>query len=314
MDGPEREFQDILYRATSRCGSKNIALSGGLDSTAIAFCMGGRGPSAYTMAVRDYVAPDLPYCRLAAKRMGIPLKVIRVGTGRIFEAVNETVRILGNFNGIEVRNALVMYITIKALRDGGEDSVVTGDGADELFAGYDYMLRKTGGELEAELDRISRIMHFSSVEIGRSLGVEVQTPFLDGEMVRFARGLPADRKTGERGGTRFGKMIVRRALEGRIPDDITWRKKTPMQDGSGTAVMTSFFERTIPDGIFSMMQRTAADEDGVTLRSKESMVYYQAFRRFSGSPNKGVESACPDCGHGAGPDSRSCRMCGRFPV
>lgn len=313
MTGQEKEFLWILKRAVAKCRSGNIALSGGLDSGAIAHCLRDRRPKAYAVIAEDFVATDLTYCQMAAAAAEIPLHMIRASTGDIVSSIEGTVKALGVFNDIEVRNALVMHMLIKALKGMGQSSVITGDGADELFAGYSFLLKKTGRELERELDRILKIMHFPSKVIGRSLGVSVETPFLDEEMIEFAKNLPARHKVGDRRGARYGKMIIRRSLEGMMPDQIAWRKKSPMQDGAGTAGLTGLFDALIPDESFLQRQREIEQGDGVHIRTKESLHYYQTFRRFFDSPCDGGRDVCPDCGYRVG-DSRFCRMCGRFPV
>lgn len=51
-------------------------------------------------------------------------------------------------------------------------------------------------------------------------GVETRLPFLDYRMVEFALSLPTDYKIHEG----WTKWILRRAMQGRMPDSITWRK------------------------------------------------------------------------------------------
>jgi len=313
MAGQEKEFLDILRGAVAKCRSGNIALSGGLDSSAIAWYMRDRRPNAYAVIAEDFVATDLTYCQMAAAAADIPLHMIRASTDDIVSSIEGTVKALGVFNDIEVRNALVMHILIKTLKECGEGSVITGDGADELFAGYGFLLKKTGEELEMELDRISKIMHFPSKAIGRSLGVSVETPFLDETVIEFAGELAAEHKVGNRRGARYGKMIIRRSLEGMIPDQIVWRKKSPMQDGAGTAGLTGLFDAMIPDEAFLKRREEIEQSDGVHIRTKESLHYYQTFRRFFDSPHGQGRDVCPDCRYRVG-GSRFCRMCGRFPV
>ena len=55
---------------------------------------------------------------------------------------------MGNFNDIEIRNNVVMYMAARWARDNGERSIITGDGADELFAGYRFLVNKSQEELE----------------------------------------------------------------------------------------------------------------------------------------------------------------------
>jgi len=315
VDQYQERFLEILDESSARCASDSIALSGGLDSSAIAYCIKDKKPDAYAVIAEDFTATDLTYCQMVSSRLDMPLKIIRAGTDEIVSGIEGTIKILGNFNDIEVRNSLVMYLTIDTLRERGGTSVITGDGADELFAGYSFLLKKSGEELEKDLQRIADIMHFPSKRIGESLGVSVETPFLGEKMIEFAKNLPLEYKIGAREGKKFGKMIIRSSLEGRLPDQIVWREKAPMQDGSGTAGLTGLFDALVSDEAFEEERREILDADGVSIRTKESLHYYQTFRRFHPSPDsQKTGDACPDCRHVIETNSKFCRMCGRFPV
>ena len=312
--GGDERLYGALKRACESCTSDLIALSGGLDSTIIAHLRGGSRPGAVTVIARDFVSTDLTYCQMAARHAGLPLSIHGVETAEILEGVEETVRILGNFNDIEIRNSVVMYMAMRWARDNGRRSITTGDGADELFAGYGFLRDMSGTDLEAEVGRICSAMHFPAQEIGRALGVGVESPFLDGAVVERAGQIPAGRKVGEAGGRRHGKLVLRRTFDGLIPSQIAWREKSPMQDGAGTAGLTGMFEAVVGRESFEEKRRAVRERDGVTIRSRESMHYYEIFRRLFGPPaDAGARDPCPYCGHDSG-GSRFCRMCGAFPI
>ncbi len=97
---------------------------------------------------------------MVSKQMKLPLSIFNVKTAIILEAIEETVKILKNFNDIEIRNNVVMYLAIKWAKENGEKSIITGDGADELFAGYNFLINKPENQLEDEIKRVCSIMHF----------------------------------------------------------------------------------------------------------------------------------------------------------
>ncbi len=262
----------------------------------------------------DFVSTDLTYCQMISKEMHLPLTIFNVKTDLILEAIEETICILRNFNDIEIRNNVVMYLAIKWAKEHGERSIITGDGADELFAGYSFLVGKSEDELEKEIQRVCSIMHFPTQKIGKALGVDIESPFLNEKIVKLANEIPVNLKVANENGKRHGKWIIRKTFEKYIPHQIAWREKSPMQDGSGTTGLTALFESIIPEERFVEKKLTVKKDDGVVIRSRESMYYYEIFKRQFGSPvDAGIEDICPYCKHVTG-KSKFCRMCGAFPI
>ena len=276
-----------LRDACEECESNWIALSGGLDSSIVANLMRKEKANAITIITKDFVGTDLTYAQIMAKHAEIPLSLMHIELEEVLESINETVKILGNFNDIEIRNSVVPYIYLKRLKEKGIKSVLTGDGADEVFAGYNFLLKKNEQELNHELDRIKKIMHFPSKEIGDSLNIKVEMPFLNEKVLEFSESIPISEKINIKNGKSFGKWILRESFEKDIPQSIVWREKSPMQDGSGTANLTNLFNTIITDEIFNKKKNDILEKDGVYIRTKESLHYYECLRKI----NSVVENA-----------------------
>lgn len=315
MDETSKKIYALLEESCNHCDSDLLSLSGGLDSSILAFYLKKRNPRTIAIIAEDFVSTDLTYYQMISKELGLQSSIYSVTTAEILEAVKETIKILKNFNDIEIRNNVVMYLAVKWAKDNEFGSIVTGDGADELFAGYNFLLNKPESELETEIKRVCSVMHFPTQEIGKALGIKVESPFLDQNIVRFAESVPADLKVKEdENGKRHGKWILRKAFERHIPKRIAWRAKSPMQDGSGTAGLTNLFESVIDEEMFVEKKLTAKVKDDVVIRSRESMHYYEIFKKLFGTPvSKDPERPCPYCRHEV-KDSKFCRMCGAFPI
>ena len=125
--------------------------------------------------------------------------------------------------------------------------MLTGEGADELFAGYAYhgdyvddpraladeLTRSLGTMHDINLQRVDRI--------SMSVSLEARTPFLDRELIDFAQSIPAslklrrtDPEDPESTGEVTEKWILRRACSDLLPEDLVWRKKAQFDEGSGT--------------------------------------------------------------------------------
>ena len=314
MNTETKQCIEILENAVRECKSDWIALSGGLDSSILAHLRKDQKPQTMTIITKDFLGTDLTFAQIIAKHVGLPLSLIQVNMEEVLDSINETIKILGNFNDIEIRNSIVPYIYLTTLKNKGINSVITGDGADEVFGGYNFLLKKSDNEIEDELKRIKKIMHFPSKDIARSLDMEVETPFLNEDMIKFSDELPVSKKINSKEGKKFGKWILRETFEEYLPNNITWREKSPMQDGSGTNNLTGLFNTIITDEIFTQKKAEILEEDGVYIRTKESLHYYECFRKSNSVKKSDSDSRCPDCNYEIGVNSRFCRMCGKFPI
>lgn len=315
MEDISKVLFEKLKEVCDSCNSDVISLSGGLDSTILGYYLKGKKPKAIVVIAKDFPSTDLTYSQLAAKELDLSLTIVKVSTEEILESIKATIAILRNFNDIEIRNNIVMYLAIKWVKDQGLQGIVTGDGADELFAGYRFLIKKEEYEIEQEIQRIGSIMHFPTQQIGKAMGIKVESPFLDKKIIEFANCVPTNLKVKTENDKKYGKWILRKTFENKIPFQIAWREKSPMQDGAGTKGLSSLFDTMISDEIFSEKKKIIEKESNITIRSKESLHYFEIYKKMCGlSDNtKNTEISCPYC-HFTTENSKFCRMCGAFPI
>ena len=309
------EIRSLLEKSLIDSDAKWIAFSGGLDSSIVAKIQSKKNINGMTIITKDFVGTDLAYSQITAKHLGINLKLKYAEISDMLNAITETVKILKNFNDIEIRNSIVSYLYLSELKKNNISTVITGDGADEIFAGYNFLIQKDHAEIKNELKRMKEIMHFPSQKIANELGMSIEMPFIDENVIKIAETLSIDSLVNKKDGVTFGKWILRKAFENDLPSSIVWRQKTPMQDGSGTAALTKLFESIITDEIFMEKSKKIKSEDGVTIRTKESLHYYETYRKeFEIPGSKNEINSCPDCNSEIADNSKFCRMCGKFPI
>jgi asparagine synthase (glutamine-hydrolysing) len=305
----------LLEEITIRCDANWIAFSGGLDSSILAQIKKESNLNAMTIITQDFLGSDLQYSQIAAKHIGIPLELKYVNIDEMLNAVENTIKILKNFNDIEIRNSIVPYLYLSALKEKNVAKVITGDGADEIFAGYNFLVKKDHNELKSELKRIKGIMHFTSQKIAKELGISVQLPFIDEDIIKAVETLPVSLLVNQKNGSKFGKWILRKAFENDLPSSVIWREKIAMQDGSGTASLTKLFDSIITDDIFNEKTEKIKKEDNVTIRTKESLHYYELYKENFKIPDcQSGKNLCSDCNAMLSSNSKFCRMCGKFPI
>ena len=315
MEEISKNLYNKLKQACQSTKADTISLSGGLDSSILAYFLKEKKPKAISVIAKDFPSEDLTYSQIVSQKFKLPLTIIKADTSEILEAVKGTISILKNFNDIEIRNNIVMYIAIKFVKANGFSGIVTGDGADELFAGYNFLKKKSEEDLEGEIQRICSIMHFPSQKIGDFFGIRVESPYLDEEVIKLSKKIPVNLKIKTENGQKYGKWILRKTFEHEIPFQIAWREKSAMQDGAGTSGLTNLFETMISNELFSKRRDEIENESGITLRSKESMHYFEIYKNLFGISRKisDVGVSCPYC-HFSTENSKFCRMCGAFPI
>ena len=306
----------ILEKSVTKCNSSCISLSGGLDSSILAFFLQARKINAISIISREFFGTDLTFCQMIAKKFGFPLTLKMVEHEEMLTAIDETIKILQNFNNIEIRNSIVMYLSLQTAKKQGYSSLITGDGADELFAGYNFFLKMNENEVNEKLKRIWKIMHFPTQRIGKSLGITIESPFLSNEMINFAKSLPISDKIKDETGQKFGKWILRKVFEKKIPNSVVWRKKSAMQDGAGTSGLINLFNAMLPNKFFDERTKRIKECENVIIKSKESLYYYMIYRKYFDIPSNlhSFKSKCPNCQYKIELGSKFCRMCGTFPI
>ncbi|WP_371059753.1 asparagine synthase (glutamine-hydrolyzing) [Rhodosalinus sp. 5P4] len=221
-------------------------LSGGLDSSIIAALAARLSPRPLkTFAVGTEGSADLRAAREVARHIGAdhyedsftPEDVARVLPHVIYHLESADVDL--------VRSAVPTHFAARLARRHVK-AVLTGEGADELFAGYTYHHAYVDHprELADELTRSLNAMHNINLQrvdrVTMAESLEARTPFLDRDLIDFAQSIPAtlkmrrtDPAARESTGETTEKWILRKAVADLLPESLVWRKKAQFDEGSG---------------------------------------------------------------------------------
>lgn len=288
-----------LKEAVERSRADGILLSGGLDTSILAFV--ARPSVGFTVALKDSPASDLVYSEKISKLLGIQHKKREFTTEEALTTLPEVIGILKIFD-LALPNDLSIYFALKLARENRISSVMTGDGADELFAGYSYMAELPPEDLERYIRKLSQNWHFSAGYLGRSLGVEIKQPFLDEGFVRFALEISSELKVKDG----VGKYILRKSFEDLIPPEIVWRRKEAIEYGSGSTKLHEIINSMVTDEEF----QSARKKVDIKFINKEHFFYWRIYNEVVGEIPKAWddEISCPCCGAAMG--KYHCPTCG----
>lgn len=311
------ELQTLLEKAVKKNLAQGILFSGGLDTSVLAVVASKFvSLKAFTVALKGAPAPDVKYATLVAKRLKLKHLVHDLGEDELYDGIKKVVKTMKSFDPMEIRNSVAVYVGLNVAKENGVNTVMTGDGCDELFAGYSFLFDLEKEQLNLELQKLWKVMSFSSVPLAKAIGVEAKLPYLDPDFKAFAMKLDSQYKVRNEKGRTVGKWIIRKAFENFLPKEVVWRVKTPIEHGSGTTVLPSMFSEKISDAEFEEKKTKYLDEDKVTIRDKEQLFYYEIYRSALGVPSPiNLEGKlCPQCNSNVAKKSIFCRTCGAYPI
>lgn len=168
-----------------------ILLSGGLDSTAVAYAASLVKFAPVLHAVTFYYddqSPDLVAARAVAKELNMPLTEIKVQP--TLDDACRAAQTLSTYDITTVRAGTLQLAALKELRrlKPNLKVLLAGEGADEALGGYQYFKHAPSADEAAdECQRLLAQIHkFDGLRVDRAagqFGFEVRLPFLDSAFV-----------------------------------------------------------------------------------------------------------------------------------
>jgi asparagine synthase (glutamine-hydrolysing) len=234
---------------------------------------------------RGEESDDLKASRIAAAHIGSTHHELHFTEEEYFEALPTVINKLESYDPSLVRCAVPCYFTCK-LATEYVTVVLTGEGADELFAGYHYMKHYPADGLNTEARRLIAGLHNINLQradrMGMYFSLELRVPFLDIALVDLAMKIPSALKIRDyrNTGDRIEKWILRKAFEGTgyLPDEILWRYKVQYTQGAGCESLgEKLAEQELSDDEY---ERIVAENPQATINSREAAYYFKIFRQF----------------------------------
>ena len=311
-----RALTDEVVRQNMADG---ILFSAGVDTSVIAYHAVKYKPKipALTMSFKHGQPKDTEYVKRMVEFLHLQQEFHTFDREDIVASVEKIVQVLKIFDPMEIRGDVSVYIGLTIAKNENIKSVFTGDGVDELF-GYPWMWHLSDTDLTKRFEDMWGEMGFSSIPMGKSLGVEVKPSFLDPKFMDYAKKLPNNLKISEENGVKYSKWILRKAYEDLIPKEVIWRPKAPLEQGTGTAVLTDYFGKEISDIEFAERRKLILEKDDVFITTKEQLLYYDLFRKHFAKPSTlysdKIGRQCPQCKSYVKTELGFCKVCGNYPI
>lgn len=314
-----REARTLVNKAVKNNMAESMLFSAGTDTQIIAYEAIKYNPEiqCLTMHFKHGNPKDTQYVKKMVALLKLNHETHVFDRNEVLANAPKVVEALKKFDPMEIRNSMPVYIGLTILKKKGFKNVFTGDALDELF-GYPWQFHLSEKELAQKQKEMWKEMGFSSIPMAESLGMIIKAPFLDAEFMNWAKKLPIKLKINIRNGVKYSKWIMRKAYEEFIPEDVIWRPKAPLEAGTGTEILRTFFNEEISDLEFQEKKKQILEKDDVKIQDKEQLLYYEFFRKRFGKPseiypnNGGIQ--CPYCKSYVKTKIQFCKICGAYPI
>jgi asparagine synthase (glutamine-hydrolysing) len=263
-----------------------VYLSGGLDSTIVSAIVAQELDEVHSFSVGVAGSEDIAHARKAADYLGTIHHEYIYTPHEMMEALSDVIYHLESFDPSLVRSAIPNYFLARMTREY-VTVVLTGEGADELYAGYHYLKEhaETPDKLHDELIKLTGTLYNCNLQrcdrMTMAHSIEGRVPFLDTDFIETSLAVPITEKITPNEG--IEKWALRKAFEDILPDNVAWRVKEQFSKGAGSShIIEAIANAKISDAEFEMERQDALRQNGVSIHSKEMLLYYREFVRHFG--------------------------------
>ena len=218
-----------------------VAFSGGLDSSVVAFLAKKGHVNVHLVHVSLENRPETEGAKRAADELNLPLQVYLFREADVEKVVSKVVELVEEPDPVKASIGVSFYWTAEKTAEAGFKVLLAGQGADELFGGYqryvnEYLLHGVESVRKIMFDDVIRI-HESNIERDVKIcgfhDVELRLPFASYSLAELAAALPVELKIESKAGS-LRKLVLRKAAENiGLPSSIVKKPKKAVQYSTG---------------------------------------------------------------------------------
>ncbi len=212
-----------------------LAFSGGVDSSLLA--------GIYDIPLVSVTASlkEKEWIEQAASKLGKDVNVFVFGEEEIIEALSVVVPTIETTDPVQVSIAIPIYFTLKHASELGYNCVVFGQGADELFGGYnryqDMDIEELMTNLIQDIKNVGRHDLARDTKLAYKLKMEVMHPYLQWDIIRAAIKIPPEQKVKTTESGIIRKYALRELAARYIPQEVAFRDKKSVQYSTRTTAI-----------------------------------------------------------------------------
>jgi len=228
-------------------GEKKCAVlfSGGVDSSLAALLTKKHCDDTLLITARCEGSHDEQVAVRAAKEMSLEIVEVRIDSDSLWEALPQVVHSIKTRKRMDVEIAIPFFFAARDARERGYNLIISGQGPDELFAGYaryeKIMIEQGAEKVEEALWKDYSVTDEANIQRDiRAIsghGLDTFFPFLDLNFARTALTLPATLNIDPNNKPARKLMFRELALKMGVPREVAMTPKRATQYSSGTSKM-----------------------------------------------------------------------------
>lgn len=215
-----------------------IAFSGGVDSTLISKICSDLGYDITLLTIGFTNSHDILFAKEVNSFLNYEHKISEIDQNKFDEIASKINKKIKTDNLSWNENCIAFYYVAKLANNLGIKTVVTANGIDELFCGYNAYREAIGDSenkvlelMNSKLENEHKMMHAVN-EVASEFGIKILQPLLSEQFIQYAKTIPISKKI-EGKDDLLRKHIIRKlASELGIPEISTNKRKKALQYGS----------------------------------------------------------------------------------
>src|SRR3972149_1722659 len=215
-----------------------VAFSGGVDSTLLAKICSDLGYQVTLLTIGFAGSHDILFSKKVNEIMKLPHKILEIDQ-TTFHKVSSKIKDKINTDNLSWNeNCIAFYYVSKLAQSLHLSTVITANGIDELFCGYNAYRDaiKEGKQIVQELmdSKIENELKMMKAvnEVSSEFGVKILQPFLSERFIKFSKKIPLNYKIKDSEDLLRKHIIRKIATDSGVPEISANKRKKALQYGS----------------------------------------------------------------------------------
>jgi asparagine synthase (glutamine-hydrolysing) len=241
LSGLEKELYEQMVssiESVKESKTMGVSFSGGVDSSLLAKITKDLGYDVVLLTMGFEDSHDVEFSKIMAKTLQMNHEIELISEETFSDVAKKIWEMINVDNLSWNENCIAFYYVAKLAKKYNISKVITANGIDELFCGYnsyrdfvpegeEAVLGLMKEKLDNEIRMMKTVNHITS-----EFGVQIVQPFLSEKFVEFTKTIPLEHKITDKDDL-VRKHIVRKlALSVGVPEESALKQKKAMQYGS----------------------------------------------------------------------------------